>query len=478
MSSTIFTRAFDRRVRTLLAVLGISVVVGGAFGTHTLWQANLEEGYMPEQPIDFAHSIMAGTHQIDCLYCHTQAMKGPHAGIPTVSDCMKCHTEIQTKDSQGQLKTGIAQLNEHFREKKPIEWIKAHLDRMAALKLNRFHWHLCDDQAWRLRIERYPRLTDIAAWRGEGNQRYGGFYTADEVREVVDYARRRYIEVVPEIEMPGHCNAALLAYPELSCTGEPLPVAPGGGWDAYTRDAGRRAFCAGRPEVLTFLEHVLEEVAAAFDGPYVHIGGDETPREAWDKCPRCRAAMQERGGDDSAALRVHMLSHMHRFCRERLGRRSIAWTDGVSDALPQDQIVHAWFPEEAGKAARLGHDVINSNHTRTYLDYPATDADAANKPDWMIVLPVEKVYGFDPLADGVDAGDAGRVLGSEAPLWTEHAPDDASMEHQLMPRLAAFAEALWSPLEGRDFADFQRRIAMHQTCGTFEVAGAATAEVR
>ena len=126
MSSTIFTRAFDRRVRTLLAVLGISVVVGGAFGTHTLWQANLEEGYMPEQPIDFSHAIMAGTHQIDCLYCHTQAMKGPHAGIPTVTDCMKCHTEIQTKDSQGNLKHSIALLNEHFREKKPIEWIKVH----------------------------------------------------------------------------------------------------------------------------------------------------------------------------------------------------------------------------------------------------------------------------------------------------------------------------------------------------------------
>ncbi|MDA1194190.1 MAG: cytochrome c3 family protein [Planctomycetota bacterium] len=126
MDSTIFTRAFDRRVRTLLAVLGISVVVGGAFGTHTLWQANLEQGYMPAQPIDFSHAVMAGKHNIDCLYCHTQALKGPHAGLPTVSDCMKCHKEIQTKDAEGKLKHGLARLNEHWREKKPIEWVKVH----------------------------------------------------------------------------------------------------------------------------------------------------------------------------------------------------------------------------------------------------------------------------------------------------------------------------------------------------------------
>lgn len=361
----------------------------------------------------------------------------------------------------------------HFQ---PIDWIKRHLDRMAALKLNRFHWHLCDDQAWRAEIRRYPRLTEVAAQRG-GDERDRGFYTQDEMRSVVAHARRLGIAVIPEIETPGHCNAALVAYPELSCTGEPLPVAPGGGWDAFTRDAGRRPFCAGREEVHAFLRHVLEEINAVFDPPYLHIGGDETPRQPWDECDRCGALKRELGGADGAALRLHFLGRLHDFCRDELGKPTIAWTDGVSDRIPGGQVVHAWFAGEAAAAARLGYPVINSNHEWTYLDYPATRRDAQRKPAWMLVLPVEKVYCFDPLPDGLEPEFAGRVLGAEAPMWTEHAPDEDELERQIMPRLAAFAEALWSPRTTRSFDDFARRLALHDRLGTFRLAAEPVAPV-
>ena len=339
-----------------------------------------------------------------------------------------------------------------------VDWIKGHLDRMAALKLNRFHWHLCDDHGWRAEIRSRPALAEKAAWRGTGHRRYGGVYTQAQMREVADHAARRCITVIPEIEMPGHCNAALVAYPELSCSGQPLPVPEAGGWDAFLRDAGRHAFCAAKPAVDDFLADVLAEINEVFDPPYLHIGGDETPRGDWDACPACAALMQREGLTDSAALRVHFLRRVHDLCRDRLGKPTIAWTEGVHATLPEDQLVHAWFPAEAATAARLGRAVINSNHEWTYLDYPRDEADAEHKPDWMIVLPLEKVYHFDPLPEGLEAEHAHRVLGSEAPLWTEHARDEATMDHQLMPRLAAFAEALWSPRMGRNFDEFRRRL--------------------
>lgn len=345
------------------------------------------------------------------------------------------------------------------RHLQPVDWILRHLDRMAALKLNRFHWHLADDEGWRAEILRYPELTDDAAWRGVGKHRYGGFYTQDDMRRVVAYARERFITVIPEIEMPGHCNAALIAFPHLSCDGEPLTQADEG-WNAYTRLAGRRAFCAANEQVYTFIQHVLRELGDVFDPPYLHVGGDETPRRHWEKCPRCTSLLKEIGGSSSADLRVHFLDRVAAFCRDELGRPTIAWTDGVSAGLPRDQIVNAWFSGESAKAARLGFDTINSNHEWTYLDYPDSIDNGRGKPDWMIVLPLEKIYHFDPLPDGLEAEYADRVLGSEAALWTEHTPGPDAMEKQLMPRLAAFAEVLWSPRLGRSYDDFLARLGV------------------
>lgn len=350
------------------------------------------------------------------------------------------------------------------RHLQPVDWIKQQMDRMAALKMNRFHWHLCDDQGWRAEIQRYPQLTEKAAWRGEGRHRYGGFYTQAQMRDIVEYARRRCITVIPEIEMPGHCNAALVALPQLSCTGQPLQLADRG-WDAYTRLAGRHAFCAGNEQTFTFLAHVLEEIDDVFDAPWLHLGGDETPREQWEHCPKCQALMQQHDLRDSAALRRHFLRRVDAFSRKTLHKPTIAWTEGITSDMPAEQIVQAWFPGEAATAARLGYQVINSNHEWTYLDYPASEADAMRKPDWMIVLSPEKVYHFDPLPDGLEETYADRVLGAEIPMWTEHMPDEDERENQLMPRLAAFAETLWSRRFGRSFNDFRARLSTLQHHG-------------
>ncbi|HAI14116.1 MAG TPA: hypothetical protein DCM28_20590 [Phycisphaerales bacterium] len=345
----------------------------------------------------------------------------------------------------------------HFQE---VAWIKQHIDRMAALKLNRLHWHLCDDQAWRAQVDAYPKLTDIAAWRTENGKRYGGYYTKNQMRDIVQYARDRHITVIPEIEIPGHCNSALVAYPELSCSGEAIDI-DHDGWDAYTQSAGRFPYCAGKPQVYAFLKTVLSEMAEIFT-QQLHIGGDETPGEKWDQCPVCSAIKTKLGLTTNIALRTHVLGQIHDHVQQTLDRQTIAWTDGVDDQIPNGQIVHAWFAHEAATAARKGYAVINSNHEWVYLDYPALEADRPTKPDWMLVLPLEKVYHFDPTPEGLEKEYQTNILGSESPIWTEYAENEKALEKQIFPRLIAFAEALWSPKLGRSFDEFAQRLEQYE----------------
>ncbi|WP_428387022.1 beta-N-acetylhexosaminidase [Mucisphaera sp.] len=340
-----------------------------------------------------------------------------------------------------------------------IDWIKGFLDRMAALKLNRFHWHLTDDEGWRAEIRRHPELTDIGAWRGQGASRYGGYFTQQQMREIVAYAKARHIQVIPEIEMPGHCNAALAANPGLACTDEAITILSPLERLPMSERPDRRAFCAANENVYRLITDVLTELADIFEAPYLHIGGDETPRVAWQKCPRCQELMKQQGYTTTDELRTHFLRRVHEIAGTKLNRTTIAWTEKVRDDLPKDQLTHAWFPGEAAAAARLGRATINSNHEWTYLDYPISSEAARYRPDWMIVLPLEKVYHFDPLPEGLEANLHHLVLGSEAPMWTEYTPDEASLEKQIMPRLAAFAEAVWSPRLGRSFDGFLARWA-------------------
>lgn len=343
----------------------------------------------------------------------------------------------------------------HFQ---PVPTVLKLIDIMASLKLNRLHLHLCDDEAWRLEIPGYPRLTEVAAWRPGPDGPEGGFYSAEDIAEILAHAKNRMITVIPEIEMPAHCNAALVAYPELGCDGA-LPVDPKGGWNAYTTQAGRRAFCCGEPGVFRFLEDVLKYVDDLFDPPLLHVGGDERPERAWRECRKCRRAMKEQGIESTAKMQAHFMEQVATFCRTQLKKPTAAWSDNLAEGAPLEQVVHAWYPNQAAIAARLGHDTINSNHEWTYLDYPATVEGLKTRPDWMMVLPLERVYHFDPVPDGLEPGLSHRVLGSEAAIWTEFLDSEETLMGNLLPRLVAFAEVLWSPANGRTYDEFAQRLA-------------------
>lgn len=344
------------------------------------------------------------------------------------------------------------------RHMQSVSEIKRIIDRLAHMKLNRLHWHIADDQGWRLEILKYPKLTSVGAWRGEGAKRYGGFYTQQQVREIVAYAADRYITVIPEIDMPGHSNAALYAYPELSCSGDPINVDPEGGLEAYTKQDGRLLFCAGRDNVLTFLKDVMTEVAELFDPPYIHLGGDERPTDIWSKCPRCKQRMQDLKLKDEDELEFWFANKISTFVHEQLKVGTIGWGDNLKKAgMPKGQVVQGWLEGQTKQAAEMGWQTINSFHEWVYLDYPATEAAMADKPDWMPLLPIEKVYGFEPIPEGLNASQEALILGGESPIWTEYVKTYDELIRQVMPRLLAFSETLWSPKQARDFDDFKLR---------------------
>ncbi len=338
----------------------------------------------------------------------------------------------------------------HFQ---PVDLIYKIIDQLAALKLNRFHWHLADDQGWRLEVLGYPRLTSVGAWRNNGGGRYGGFYTQEQVREIVAYARMRHVTIIPEIEMPGHCLAALAAYPELGCKGMDYTVAESGGIEYGV-------FCAGKEKAYRFLEDVLGEVAELFPGPYLHVGGDERKAGLWDQCPRCRELCKAHGFTDESMLQKWFMGRVSQRVHESLCRRTIAWGDNIDAGGIEGQIVQGWLPNQSAKAARQGLDTINSTHEWVYLDYPTTQEEiGVNKPGGMRVLPLEKIYAFDPIPQGLEPEHHHHVLGSEAHLWTEYVPDEVELQRQLIPRLHAFSEAVWSDPKSRDFEDFKKRLA-------------------
>jgi hexosaminidase len=315
------------------------------------------------------------------------------------------------------------------------DYVKATIDRIALHGLNRFHWHLTEDQGWRLEIPSRPRLTTVGAVRAGG---HGGFYTADAVREVVAYAAARHVTVVPEIEMPGHCRAALAAYPELSCRREPLPVETG--WGVF-----EDVYCAGDDAVFDFLFEVLEETLALFPSPWIHVGGDEVPRDRWRECPRCLKRVDDAGLDGVDALQSWFLRRVEAWLAER-GRTLVGWDEILEGGLPPRAIVQSWRGfEGAQAAARAGHASIVSPTSHAYFDYPLERID------------LERVYGFEPVPEGVDPA---RVLGGEANMWTERAPRDV-VDARIWPRLLAMAERLWVPGERRDFDAFRARVAHH-----------------
>ena len=347
-----------------------------------------------------------------------------------------------------------------------VEEVKRTLDLMAMHKLNVFHWHLTDDQGWRIEIRRYPELTRIGSVRartlvghdpgGEYDETcrydetpYGGFYTQEEIREVVDYAARRFITVIPEIEFPGHAVAALASYPWLSCTGEQYEV-------RQTWDIDDRVFCPGRETTFEFMEGVLEEVLELFPSEYIHIGGDECPTKMWERCPACRARMAAEGLTRPRQLQGYATARIERFLLER-GRRLIGWDEILDGGVTPTAVVMSWRGTEGGiRAARQGNKAVLSPSTYCYLDYYQT-ADTVGEPlAWGGCLPLEKVYEFDPY-EHLSPEEQRFLLGVQANLWTEYIADFEQVQYMLLPRLAAVAEAGWTRGK-RDYADFLRRI--------------------
>ena len=338
------------------------------------------------------------------------------------------------------------------------------LDAMALQKLNVFHWHFIDNNAWRMEVEAYPKLVTFAAFRGPAGHRYGGYYTKDDIREIVAHAKARHITVVPEFEMPSHSSAALAAYPELSCAGTEYELLSTPGADdslKYFTRAHGAPFCAANEDVFKFHRAVFDEALELFPSEVWHVGGDERPKGHWDKCPKCQKLMKEQNLPDEHALQEWFMKRISDELAKR-GKRAISWAVTRSDAynptdmdsLGNNAIIMNWH-DGTRFAATQGWDVVNANNVFLYFDYPETDV--KGKPDWMPILPLEKVYGFDFTPADLPSTATKHIIGGEACLWTETVPQ-ALVSQRVFPRMAALAEISWSPAESKDFTDFQRRL--------------------
>jgi hexosaminidase len=333
-----------------------------------------------------------------------------------------------------------------------VDYIKKFIDRMAHFKLNVLHWHLTEDQGWRIEIKKYPKLTDIGAWRTNADgTRYGGFYTQDQVREIVAYAASRFVTVVPEIELPGHALAALAAYPELSCTGGPFSITDK--WGVYDD-----VYCAGKEATFSFLQDVLEEVLPLFPGKFIHIGGDECPKKRWEVCPACQARMKAEGFHDEHELQSYFVKRFDKFLTEH-GKRLIGWDEILEGGLAANAAVMAWRnPQGAIDAAKAGHDVVMSPVTHCYLDYYQSKSPGQPKAIGGF-LPIETVYAFDPMPADMPADQSHHILGGQGNIWTEYMPTEQQVDYMAWPRTIALAEALWSAKEAKDWESFANRLA-------------------
>ena len=354
-------------------------------------------------------------------------------------------------------------VSRHFFNKSEVETL---LDEMALYKMNRFHWHLVDDQGWRIEIKKYPRLTEIGAWRNDVNVqsadtnepawnkpspdkfgpdgRYGGYYTQNDIREVVAYAAARHITVVPEIEMPGHSEAALAAYPQFSCFGGPYSTDD----DLSIHDS---IYDPSNEGTFQFLDNVLAEVFKLFPGPYVHIGGDEVRQNYWNRSPSCRALMKREGLKSEDELQSYFIKRMERFVNAR-GKILIGWSEILKGGLATNAVVMDWIG--GGKqAAESGHEAVMTPIEYCYLDH----YHKPGAPD--TYTPLKKVYSFEPVPSGLPPQFQPRILGAEAVLWTEYVASLEQAQCVIFPRACAIAEVAWSAKESRDWEGFRRRIS-------------------
>ena len=343
--------------------------------------------------------------------------------------------------------------------------IKKYLDIMALYKLNTLHWHLTDDQGWRIEVKSYPKLTEIGAYRNgtiigtdrntNDGIRYGGYYTQDQIRDIIRYAGERCITVIPEVDLPGHMLAALASYPELGCTGGPYEV-----WHKW--GITDQVLCPGKEGTFKFLEAVLGEIAELFPSPYFHIGGDECKKTQWEKCPDCQARIKELGivADENTSaeqyLQNYVTTRVEKFLSSK-GKKVIGWDEIIDGNLTNNAIVMSWRGTKGGiKAAKNGYDAIMTPYSHCYFDY--RQSDSADEPlGGSRVISTETTYGFEPL-EGLTPEEGKHILGVQANLWTEFITTDGHLEYMLLPRMLALSEVQWCQPEVKDFGRFSENL--------------------
>ena len=345
----------------------------------------------------------------------------------------------------------------------PVEFIKRYIDLMAQYKFNTFHWHLTEDQGWRIEIKKYPKLQEIAAFRKEtlighysdqphkfDGQRYGGYYTQEEIKDVVAYAAQRHVTIVPEIEMPGHSLAALSAYPDLGCTGGPYEAATV--WGVFDD-----VYCAGKESTFAFLENVLDEVLELFPGEYIHVGGDECPKTRWKDCAHCQKRMKTEGLADEHELQSYFIQRIEKYLNAK-GRKLIGWDEKLEGGLAPNAAVMSWRGEEGGiAAAKAGHNVVMTPGFALYFDH--YQGDPKNEPvAFGGNTPLKKVYEYEPIPAALSQEELSYILGAQANVWTEYIKTPEQVEYMVYPRALALAEVVWSQRENRNWANFVMRL--------------------
>lgn len=355
------------------------------------------------------------------------------------------------------------------------ETIKQTLDMLAFYKINTFHWHLCDNEGWRLEIKKYPKLTEVGAWRYDVPyarmyqkenlptgipQKYGGYYTQDEVREIVAYAKERNITVIPEIEMPGHSGAALASYPEYSCSQRPNTTP-----NSFLRHSDRSIkahslnYCAGNDSVFAFLEDVLTEVFHLFPSEYIHIGGDEVDKWDWEHCAKCQHRMKSEGLKDTHELQSYFIKRIEKFLLKN-NRKLLGWDEILEGGLAKSATVMSWRGEKGGiEAAKMGHHVVMAPNNPLYFirHQDSTDVEKFHAPTYSINS-TDRVYAYDPHTAKLTSDERSYILGTQFSVWTEFMPSVEHLEYMIYPRMQAFAEVAWSPVSRKDFPNFVDRL--------------------
>ncbi len=344
----------------------------------------------------------------------------------------------------------------------PTEFIKKYIDALAMLKMNTFHWHLTEDQGWRIEIKAYPKLQDIAAYRNEtlighysdqphqfDGKRYGGYYSQEEIKDIVAYAESRHITIIPEIELPGHAQAAISAYPELGCTGEQVPVATK--WGVF-----EHIYCPTE-ETFEFLENVFDEVIALFPGEYIHIGGDEAPKTNWKSCQKCQELIISENLKDEHELQNYFITRIERYLNSK-GKQIIGWDEILEGGLAPNATVMSWRGiNGAVQAAKQKHNVIMTPTSHCYFDY----YQSTNEDEPLAIggyLPLEKVYSFNPIPEALNDNERQFVLGAQGNIWTEYMPSSSQVEYMAFPRMLAMSEVVWSSLDQKNYMDFVNRL--------------------